>query len=82
MADAAPDPLDDLFHGCALAAFLEVAARTGGPPPSEATRRLACRLYEAALAETHRATAGPDKPLDTGPEQCYPSPRTTRAGDE
>ncbi len=81
MADAAPDPLDDLFHGCALAAFLEVAARTGGPPPSEATRRLAYHLYESALAETHRPTAGPDESLDTRHEPCYPSPRTTRMGD-
>ena len=81
MADAAPDPLDDLFHGCALAAFLEVAARTGGPPPSEATRRLAYRLYESALSDKHRPLDGPCKSLDTGPEPCYPSPRTTTTGD-
>ena len=79
MTEVPPDPLDDLFHGCALAAFLEVAARTGGPPPSEATRRLAYRLYEDALAERHRSSA--HTPLDTRPEPCYPSPRTTRAGD-
>jgi hypothetical protein len=46
------DIWDDLFHGCALAAFLEIWAQTRQfPPDSEATRRLAYRLYENALAE-------------------------------
>lgn len=44
------DLLDDLFHGCALVAFLEVARTTGWPPPPEATRALAYELYEDALA--------------------------------
>src|SRR4051794_6534055 len=45
------DILDDLFHGCAFAAFLQVWQLTGQfPPDSEATRRLAYRLYEEALA--------------------------------
>ena len=43
--------LDDLFHGCALAAFLALAAAAGRVPDPEATRRLAYRYYEAALAE-------------------------------
>ena len=44
--------LDDLFTGCALDAFLEVWCQTGQfPPDSEATRRLAYRFYEDALAE-------------------------------
>lgn len=47
-------PLDDLFHGCALAAYLEVAAREQAWPASEETRRLAYRLYEDALAEKNR----------------------------
>ena len=44
--------LDDLFHGCALRAYLEVWAQTRQfPPDSEATRRRAYELYEDALAE-------------------------------
>jgi len=43
--------LDDLFHGCALRAFLEQASREQGSPDPEATRRRAYRLYEEALAE-------------------------------
>src|SRR5262245_61604190 len=43
--------LDDLFHGCALAAFVEEARFRQGWPDVEATRRRAFRLYEAALAD-------------------------------
>lgn len=43
--------LDDLFHGCALRAYMEVIVTTGEYPPAcEATRRLAYRYYEEALA--------------------------------
>jgi hypothetical protein len=45
------DILDDLFHGCAFAAYVELAVTTGGTPDSEATRRLAFRYYEEALRE-------------------------------
>jgi hypothetical protein len=45
------DPLDDLFHTCALQAFLEEAAQCQGRPDMEATRRRAYALYEKALAE-------------------------------
>jgi len=49
------DVLDDLFHFCALSAYLQVVARTGQfPPDAEATRRLAYRLYEEALAAESR----------------------------
>ena len=48
------DILDDLFHGCAFAAFIEQAAIDRGPPDIEATRRRAYRLYEEALAEKNR----------------------------
>jgi hypothetical protein len=44
------DILDDLFHGCALAAYVELAIVAGGTPDSEETRRLAFEFYEAALA--------------------------------
>ena len=45
------DILDDLFHGCAFAAFVEQAQRQRGVPDVEATRRLAYRFYQEALAE-------------------------------
>ncbi|TXT36758.1 MAG: Uncharacterized protein FD138_891 [Planctomycetota bacterium] len=48
------DILDDLFHGCAFVAFVEQAALTGGSPCPEATRRLAYRYYEEALAHRNR----------------------------
>lgn len=48
------DLLDDLFHGCALAAFVEQAIEQGGPPDVEATRLRAYRLYEEALAAKNR----------------------------
>lgn len=53
------DILDDLFHGCAFAAFVEEAAKAGGPPCSELTRRRAFRYFEEALAEKQGRT----KPL-------------------
>ncbi len=47
-----PDIFDDLFHGCALAAYLdEMAASGASPPDCEATRVRAFRYYEEALAE-------------------------------
>lgn len=53
------DILDDMFHGCAVAAFVEQATIEGGWPNPEATRIRAYRDYEEALAarssdgETH-----------------------------
>ena len=44
------DVLDDLFHGCALAAYLDQAALEQHPPDAEQTRRRAYRYYEEALA--------------------------------
>lgn len=49
--------LDDLFHGCALAAFLVRAAIEGDVPQSDMTRQLAYRLYEAELARKHELRA-------------------------
>lgn len=46
--------LDDLFHGCALAAFVERAIVEQGWPEPQATNALACRLYEDALAIRNR----------------------------
>ena len=42
--------LDDLFHGCALAAYLDQAEAEQGWPSNEATRQRAYRYYEDALA--------------------------------
>jgi hypothetical protein len=50
MSKTDDDILDDLFHGCAISAFVELAIKEGGPPDQEATRQLAYRLYEDALA--------------------------------
>ena len=60
------DILDDLFHGCALAAYVELAVECGKPPDSDATRRRAYALYEQALASRKangRASASPARPL-------------------
>jgi len=45
------DPLDDLFQGCALQAYLEQAIACQGWPDMEKTRRRAFDLFEDALAE-------------------------------
>jgi hypothetical protein len=52
---------DDLFHGCAFAAFLDQAAVEQGWPDPDATRRRAYRYYEQALADRHRSL--PDRPV-------------------
>ena len=44
------DILDDLFHGIALAAFIDQAREQNGPPDTEATRKRAFAYYEQALA--------------------------------
>lgn len=55
MTTMTDDILDDLFHGCAFQAYLEIRQETGQwPPDSELTRRRAYRLYEDALAERNR----------------------------
>jgi hypothetical protein len=43
--------LDDLFHGCALRAYVEQACIEQGWLDSEAIRRRAYQLYEEAVAE-------------------------------
>jgi hypothetical protein len=57
------DILDDLFHSCALRAFLEQAAEEQGWPDCEATKHRAYRYYEEALrlrdqAKRREATPG------------------------
>ena len=52
-------PLAELFHYCARAVWLFVAAETGQEPPDpERTRRLACHSYEAELRREQQG--GPD----------------------
>ncbi len=49
------DMLDDLFHGCAFAAYVELAVACGGVPDEIATRRRAYQLYEETVAERNRS---------------------------
>lgn len=55
------DILDSLFHGCAIAAYVEQAILEGGRPDMEATRRRAYRHYEDALAARNAAKAGAER---------------------
>ena len=48
------DPLDDLFHACALRAYLEQAAVQQTWPRSDLTRQRAFCLYEQELARKNR----------------------------
>lgn len=46
------DPIfDDLFLGCALIAYVELAVQCGDVPDQETTRQLADRFYEEELAK-------------------------------
>jgi hypothetical protein len=53
-AESDDDIMDSLFHGCALAAYVDQAVEQRGRPDSEATRQRAYRYYEDALAEKNR----------------------------
>jgi hypothetical protein len=55
---AQDDIFDDLFHGCALVAFVQIALATGDWPDPESTRRRAYELYEEALAKKGRSLSG------------------------
>ena len=59
MSSEQNDLLDDLFLGCALSAFLQVAFEQGSMPESEATRRRAYDLYEEALRAKNGAIPSP-----------------------
>lgn len=92
MADDADDILDSLFHGCALTAYLQIAAELNcWPPPAEATRRRAYDLYEEALAEKNRrksaalldlhlpATLELDRTIQNGADAMQKKTSPTRA---
>jgi hypothetical protein len=53
-AESDDDIMDSLFHGCALAAYVDQAVEQQGRPDSEATRQRAYAYYEEALAEKNR----------------------------
>jgi len=59
MTAESDDILDDLFLGCAFAAFVDQAIAQGGPPDMEATRVRAYRLDEDALAERNHKVPRP-----------------------
>lgn len=42
--------LDDLFLGCAFAAYVDQAIEENGPPDRDATRKRAYAYYEQELA--------------------------------
>jgi hypothetical protein len=45
---------DDLFHGCAWAAFIDQAIQEGGQPDPEATRLRAYDYYQQELDAKNR----------------------------
>lgn len=51
--------LDDLYLGCALTAFLQVAFEQGAMPDAEVTRRRAYQLYEDSLRARNGAIPSP-----------------------
>jgi hypothetical protein len=53
-AESDDDIMDSLFHGCALAAYVDQAVLQHGRPDSVATRQRAYDYYERALAEKNR----------------------------
>ena len=53
------DILDDLFLGCALTAFLQVAIEQQAMPDTETTRCRAYQLYEGALRAMNGAIPSP-----------------------
>ena len=60
------DIFDDLFHGCALAAFVEQSRLQQDWPDREQTRQRAIRLYEQALRakNLHPAEEASMNPFD------------------
>jgi hypothetical protein len=67
---AGDDFWDNLFLGCAFAAYVEQAAiERRSVPDSEATRRRAFDYYELAIAEKNRRAAAPPPAdnADAGP---------------
>jgi hypothetical protein len=72
------DVWDSLWHGSALAAYLDQAREERGWPSSEATKQRANRYYEDALREKNAAKAAPASARDAGqgimPPRTLPAP--------
>jgi hypothetical protein len=66
---------DDLFHGAAWRAFIELIGEHGVRPDPEATRKLAYRYYEQALAEK---VATRSRPPDNDAEALTSAPNRTK----
>lgn len=64
--------MEDMFLGCAFAAFVEEAAKASGPPCPDATRQRAYRYYEQQLAEKQGRFHGKDRP----PSECQSTDKT------
>ena len=62
---SAEDIWDDLFHGCAWAAYIDQAHAEQGRPDSEATRRRAFRYYEEELAKKNGPRPRSRRPMDS-----------------
>ena len=61
------DILDDLFHACSLAAYLQQAQIQRGWPDSEVTRRRACTYFEeASRRKTSVTAAGRSQTSESG----------------
>jgi hypothetical protein len=59
MSSEQNDILDEMFLGCALSAFLQVAFEQGAMPEAETTRRRAYDLNEDALRSRNGAIPSP-----------------------
>jgi hypothetical protein len=57
---------DDIFHGCAWAAYIDQAQQERGRPDCEATRRRAFAYYEEALAEKNAVYSSGSIPITAG----------------
>jgi len=67
MTEETPDEIwDDLFHGCAWAAFVEQATTEGNWPDVTRTRDLAYEYYEDALSR--KSTSPPETYQPTDPQ--------------
>lgn len=79
------DILGQLFHGCALRAYLEIYVSSKQfPPDAETTRRLAYHYYEQELAEKNRRKQPKDSdrslPREAGPGCEAPEERGSTNG--
>ncbi len=66
MSDDLDEILDSVWHGCAVAAYIDqMAEGSRWPPDSEATKQRAFAYYEEELAKKNRAKAFALAPVDS-----------------